>query len=494
MGAFSLNTNISSMNAQRINRETNRDLTGSMEKLASGLRITKAADDGSGETISNSLRKQSSAIGQSIKNANDAVAIIQIADKAMDEQLKILDTIKVKATQAAQNGQTKETREAIQSDIQKLLNSLDDVAMNTSFNSQSLLSGSFTNKTFQVGGYSQQDITMTINSTLSTKVGSTRFETVTLVSGISDMTFNRVDGVNNIDLESVTIGSLEVGTGVKALADVINKNSDNLKNIRAGWTNRATASVAVTTNASIEGLKVNNITIGNISGIGTNDNDGKLVNAINEVKDLTGVEAYTDESGALNLRSLDGRGIRVSATSGLNSVGFANDTSLTDFGRLTLKRNGATDINFSDANNVTTTNPVAGTVMNLSDVNGALTADQTSAIGGFANANEANANGLGIGVTTLAGAMAMMDIADSAIMELDKIRSNIGSYQNSFISTINNISVTKVNVDSARSQLKDLDFAEESAFFNKKQLLTQSGSYALSQANQIPANVQKLLS
>ncbi len=72
-----------------------------MEKLSSGLRINKAADDASGMIIADSLRSQASALGQAINNTNDAMGIIQIADKAMDEQLKILDTVKVKATQAA---------------------------------------------------------------------------------------------------------------------------------------------------------------------------------------------------------------------------------------------------------------------------------------------------------------------------------------------------------------------------------------------------------
>ncbi len=86
--------------------------------------------------IADSLKSQANALGQAIANGNDAIGIIQTADKAMDEQLKILDTIKVKATQAAQDGQTADSRQALQKDIARLMESLDNIATQTSFNGQ----------------------------------------------------------------------------------------------------------------------------------------------------------------------------------------------------------------------------------------------------------------------------------------------------------------------------------------------------------------------
>ena len=103
--AFQINTNINALNAHAQGVGTQLGLKNSLEKLSSGLRINKAADDASGMIIADSLRSQASALGQAIANTNDGMGIIQIADKAMDEMLKILDTVKVKATQAAQDGQ-----------------------------------------------------------------------------------------------------------------------------------------------------------------------------------------------------------------------------------------------------------------------------------------------------------------------------------------------------------------------------------------------------
>ncbi|EJD2553455.1 flagellin, partial [Campylobacter jejuni] len=97
------------------------------------------------------------------------------------------------------------------------------------------------------------------------------------------------------------------------------------------------------------------------------------------------------------------------------------------------------------------------------------------------------------GVTTLKGAMAVMDIAETAITNLDQIRADIGSVQNQVTSTINNITVTQVNVKSAESQIRDVDFAAESANYSKANILAQSGSYAMAQANAVQQNVLKLL-
>lgn len=492
--SFKLNTNIASINSRQIGIATNKELTNSLTKLSSGLRINKSADDGAGQSIADSLRKQSSAIGQSIRNANGAIGIIQIADTAMDEQIKILDTIKVKATQASQDGQTVETRKSIQADISKLLTSLDEIAKNTSFNGQNLLNGNFVNKRFQVGAYANQDIKVSINSTHSSKIGSVRFETTTIVSGTSQLTFSAVSGQHDITLESVDVGSLNTNTGIGALADMINKNSNRLGGVRASWSNTTTGSSSIVA-GNITDLTINNIVIGNVSNIQTNDSDANLVNIINRETNNTGVEAFTDTEGKINLRSVDGRGVVISASSGLANLGL-NANGESNFGRLTLRRESSKDIGLSDAGAVLTTNQSSQATMNLADAKGRIDKDLASAIGMFENLNQANditANSINIGLTTMAGAMAIMDIADSALKHLDDVRAQIGSNQSAFTSTINNISVTKINIDASQSQIRDVDFATESSTFQRQKILSQSGSYALSQANQIPQSITKLL-
>ena len=103
---FRINTNIGALNAHANSVVNAGQLDKSLSRLSSGLRINSAADDASGMAIADSLRSQAATLGQAINNGNDAIGILQTADKAMDEQLKILDTIKTKATQAAQDGQS----------------------------------------------------------------------------------------------------------------------------------------------------------------------------------------------------------------------------------------------------------------------------------------------------------------------------------------------------------------------------------------------------
>jgi len=511
---FRINTNVAALNAHANAQMNNRALNDSLEKLSSGLRINKAADDASGLAIADSLRGQGNALGQAIKNANDGIGIIQTADKAMDEQVKILDTIKTKATQAAQDGQTTETRKALQQDIVKLMEELDNIAGTTSFNGQQLLSGKYTNKEFQIGAYSNTTVKASIGATSSDKIGSTRFETGDLTANstsstaeataaLTDVTMNflSVDGKNNIKLESVAI-STSAGTGIGVLAETINKNS-NATGVRASWQVQGSGTGAVTS-GTVKGLKINDVTIGTIE-VQKNDKDGNLVNAINAVKDRTGVEASIDDEGKLVLNSIDGRAINVNTASASTVLGGGDFTNASTagadviVGRLTLTRLDARDIQVSGSNlsavGMASSQSVAETTINLRTIKGGFSADQTSAMG--ANANVADStrhkNGLGAGVTTLEGAMAVIDIAESAQKMLDKIRSDLGSVQNQLTSTINNISVTQVNVKAAESQIRDVDFAAESANFNKHNLLAQSGSYAMSQANAVQQNVMRLL-
>jgi len=485
---FRINTNIAAMNAHTNATMTNRGLDSSLSKLSSGLRINSAADDASGMAIADSLRSQGNSLGQAVRNANDAVSIMQIADKAMDEQLKILDTIKVKATQAAQDGQSGDSRKALQADIVRLMESLDNIANTTSYNGQALLSGGFTNKEFQIGAFSNQTVKTSIGNTTSSVIGSARFETTDNItaggSAGSVETFVISNGSQTITLESV-IFSHGANTGLGVLADTINKNSD-LTGITAtvSVVSQSTAAIAI---SNVSGLAINDVVLGDFS-VKANDSDGTLVNAINARTADHGVIAATNSEGKLVLTSVDGRGIHV--TSGI----IAADMSGSNYGRLTLINQNGGDIKVTAGANLFVSATYEAT-LNLSDVRGNIGSADALAIGAAANDSQelTMSKGIGAGVSSLKGAMATMDIAQSAQKLLDGIRADLGSVQNSLFSTINNISVTQVNVAAAESQIRDVDFAAESSNFSRLNILAQSGSYAMSQANAVQQNVLRLL-
>ncbi len=143
-------------------RESQKSLTDSLVRLSSGKRINKAADDASGMAIAASLESQFLGLGQSIRNAVDAVSITQVADGALEESAGLVMAIREKALQAANDSQSFASRQALQADINKALSALNGIAQNTSYNGQNLFSGQFTNKAFQIGISSGETVALNI--------------------------------------------------------------------------------------------------------------------------------------------------------------------------------------------------------------------------------------------------------------------------------------------------------------------------------------------
>ncbi|EJE1681456.1 flagellin A [Campylobacter jejuni] len=572
---FRINTNVAALNAKANADLNSKSLDASLSRLSSGLRINSAADDASGMAIADSLRSQANTLGQAISNGNDALGILQTADKAMDEQLKILDTIKTKATQAAQDGQSLKTRTMLQADINRLMEELDNIANTTSFNGKQLLSGNFINQEFQIGASSNQTVKATIGATQSSKIGLTRFETGgrILASGEVQFTLKNYNGIDDFQFQKVVI-STSVGTGLGALADEINKNADKT-GVRATFTVETRGMAAVRAGTTSDTFAINGVKIGKVE-YKDGDSNGALVAAINSVKDTTGVEASIDANGQLLLTSREGRGIKIEGSIGGGA--FINKDMMENYGRLSLVKNDGKDIlisgtglsftgfgasNFISQASVSLRESKGQLDSNIADAMGfgsvnkglvlaasSISAYMSSAGSGFSAGSgysagsgkgysailSANAiaissasaiskiynvsqgsgfssgstlsqfatmktsagNSLGAkdetaGVTTLKGAMAVMDIAETAITNLDQIRADIGSVQNQVTSTINNITVTQVNVKAAESQIRDVDFAAESANYSKANILAQSGSYAMAQANSVQQNVLRLL-
>ncbi|AGQ95639.1 flagellin [Campylobacter jejuni] len=572
---FRINTNVAALNAKANADLNSKSLDASLSRLSSGLRINSAADDASGMAIADSLRSQANTLGQAISNGNDALGILQTADKAMDEQLKILDTIKTKATQAAQDGQSLKTRTMLQADINRLMEELDNIANTTSFNGKQLLSGNFINQEFQIGASSNQTVKATIGATQSSKIGLTRFETGGRISSSGEVQFTlkNYNGIDDFQFQKVVI-STSVGTGLGALADEINKNADKT-GVRATFTVETRGMAAVRAGTTSDTFAINGVKIGKVA-YEDGDANGALVSAINSVKDTTGVEASIDANGQLLLSSREGRGIKIEGSIGGGA--FINKDMMENYGRLSLVKNDGKDISISgtglsftgfgasnfisqvsvslreskgqlDANTADamgfgsvnkglvlaassiadymsaegsgfsagsgysvgsgknysatlTANAIAissvSTISKIYNVSTGSGFSSQSGLSQFATMKTSAGNSLGAkdetaGVTTLKGAMAVMDIAETAITNLDQIRADIGSVQNQVTSTINNITVTQVNVKAAESQIRDVDFAAESANYSKANILAQSGSYAMAQANSVQQNVLRLL-
>ena len=547
-GGMRIVTNVAALQGVVANTNNSSNLQKSLERLSTGLKINAAKDNASGLAIANQLKTQASSLKQAIDNGNQANSMMLTADKAIDEQSNILDQIKTKAIAAAQDGQNTKTRNMLQADIVRLMEELDNIANTTSFNGKMLLSGGFINQEFQIGDRSNITVKATVGSTQSSKLGLTRFETginVTshvgggtlfsaaaggslsqgIAASIKGLTLKNYDGRGN----DWTYGTVKLGykvnEGLGAMAEEMNKASAET-GVRATAIVQSKGVVAVQAGSTSDAFTINGVLIGKLTWE-ANDRNGALVNGINAYKDTTGVTASIDGQGKLILNSADGRGIYLTASAAaqmqLSNMGITSTADATgkylNFGRLSLVKNSGSDIVFATTAGAATAAALIGYsssevvsqyTMSLRETKGAFDALKADAMGMYgtklgagltarlytamaASIAHDGVKDITAGVTTLKGAMAVMDVVETAILNVDQIRADIGSVQQQIDSTITNISTTQVNLKAAESVIRDVDFADESANYSKSSILAQSGAYALAQANASSQYVMQLL-
>ena len=440
-----INTNINSMTAQESAVQVGKNLQTSLEKLSSGLRINKASDDASGMAIADKLRTQASSLGQSISNGNSAASLIQIADKAMAEQSNILDIVKSKLIQAKTATTSADGRKAILKDVQKLLTQLDNIASTTNYNGITLLQKSSTDTgatsalLFQIGESSSN----TISST------SARANTASLGGG-------------DTTLQAATSGAYTL----------------------ANSTSTATSSVSVNDSGASSGVRVDTA---NASGVLDLTVSGK-------VGQISGAQSTLVVSDAEAIDYLDGIALNNASLSGSDGTYVLTGNSVNlgdfDFGSLEVDTStNGTGIIFRTDDTITITNNDTSTTatgdLTISGLNAASVVTGGSLLDSL--------KGLGEDSLTAELAGSYMATVDEAITQLNTTRSDFGSTQNQLDSAIRNMMTTQTNIKAAESVIRDVDYAQESANFNKQNIVAQAGTYAMSQANMIQQNVLRLL-
>jgi flagellin len=350
--------------------------------------------------------------------------------------------------------------------------------------------GSVTRTISQINS-SNGSITISLATSISaTAISLTSRSVVGTSYTTSDYAQYTVEGVK---LEGVQMtdasGNGVAQTGLGRVADLINSTASST-GIKAVANTEFNGTIRVGAGTLAADMKINGITIlAQGDSLVAADSDNKLINAINANTAKTGVTASLESDGTLTLKS-DGRAVNLS--------GFTTLTGLNDgvhTGTLTLTKQGSGVINATSShysNSGLTTASIGASA--LTDV--AVSAKLSDLIFGKVDDNHDgvlnSSDTVGL-LRTREGASRAMDIVESAITQLDSIRADLGSVQNQLVVTVNNISVTQVNVRAAESQIRDVDFAAESANFSKFNILAQSGSYAMSQANAVQQNVLRLL-
>ncbi|MCT7519793.1 flagellin N-terminal helical domain-containing protein [Aliarcobacter cryaerophilus] len=439
-----INTNISSLGAQEAAQNTNKNIANSLEKLSTGLKINKASDDASGLAIADKLRTQVTSINQGIANGNSAIALLQIADKSMSEQGKILDTIKSKLIQANTDTTSADGREAIRKDISKLLTQLDNIAKQTNYNGTSLLQSGYNDQKASAG--------------LSFQIGENKSDLITN-SAVRSNTLGLGGGDNKIT--SGAGGAFATGSNILA-----NSATMQLK---------ATSAITFETKAAAGTGAAESLVVG-----------GKIgkITAVGNNLTITKVDKKTEET--LKLIAIQSTG------------GFSYNSGGTEF-TFTLTTGKVLDLNQLEVASMQLDQKATGTISITSsgvisvtnlDTNNKTTIGGNNVTGGDVLASLA---ALKEGELTVDNASKFQGVIDSAITGLNGYRGDIGSTQNQVESAVRNLMTQSTNIKAAESIIRDVDYAEESANFNKLNIISQAGSYAISQSNATQQNVLRLL-
>ena len=465
-----INTNISSLTAQRNANRTQGDLSTAINRLSSGLRINSAKDDAAGMAISERFTAQIRGLNQAARNANDGISLAQVAEGGLSSISTNLQRMRELSVQSANATNSSSDRAALQQEVAQLTAEIDRVSSQTQFNGTNLLDGTFAAQQFQVGANAGQTITVTgIASARASGLGVSYTASVTggpttltpLVSGALTL--------NGVAIQVPTAGSSagQTITSAWAVAQAINGSQSTVvatANTTA-YTGAAPTVAAIPPNTfTINGVSIGNITLG-----GSAAAQGAIsAAAINQVSAATGVTASANAtSGALTLSAADGRNIDVAGV--VANTGLASQIN---YGTVTL----ATSSTSAQSIIVGGTAPLSA---------GFTPATTPSSLTGTALSN--------LDISTVAGANTALASLDSALTTIASERAKLGAIQNRFGSTIENLQTSSENLSASRSRIQDADFAHETANLARAQVLQQAGTAMIAQANQMPQQVLALL-
>ncbi|MGZ8175480.1 MULTISPECIES: flagellin N-terminal helical domain-containing protein [Methylobacter] len=352
-----INTNISSLNAQRNLNKSQAAGMQAMQRLSSGLRINSAKDDSAGLAISDRMSSQIKGMTQATRNANDGISLAQTAEGALGEITNNLQRLRELSVQSANATNTTSDRASIQQEADQLLKEIDRVAGQTEFNGTKLLDGSFKNQNFQIGANSGQQISVTMNSATTQTLGTGDASALTArASGViagGGTTPAMVAG--DVNINGVAIGasaassdnsSFAAAAG-SAIAKAAAFNAATNKTGVTATINATTVEGTSMTGAAKDGvIDINGVQTSTVYTTSDTAATRKaVVSAINAISDRTGVTATDSgtDSGGVSLTAADGRNISVgfdaaggtnnnlsSATTGLNASATAITAATTN--------------------------------------------------------------------------------------------------------------------------------------------------------------------
>ena len=454
--------NMQAANANRMLNVTTSAQSKSTEKLSSGYRINRAADDAAGLTISEKMRKQIKGLDRASTNAEDGVSAVQTAEGALTEVHSMLQRMNELATQSANGTNSNTDRKAIQDEIDQLTTEIDRVSETTKFNETYLLKGDGAEKAHNVNahdagldGVTLTDKGDTVDVTLKTLNAGDKIS----IAGKNYSIGSTADEAKKL-LGTTYDGSVKAtinGTEYTLVAD-----GDEDK--PANKLNKASIETLVVGGATVEvgGKKAFVITDKAPNADGIDDNDSTVI---------TAGKAYQLQTAEIVKASSIGTD---TVAKNKTTVNDAFGTATTNF---TLQKG---TVSYKDALSF--------------NLHVGADADMTNKI--TVNIDSMNSAGLGvkgIKADTEQDATYAIDAIADAISTVSSQRSALGAVQNRLEHTINNLDNVVENTTSAESRIRDTDMAEEMVNYSKNNILAQAGQSMLAQANQSNQGVLSLL-
>ena len=477
-----INNNISAVitNKQLLGTESN--LSASMEKLSSGLKLNHASDNPSGMAISNKMKAQIRGLDQASQNASDGTSVIQTVDGALGEVTDMLQRMRELAVQAANGTNSQKEKEACQLEIASLRDEVDRISETTEFNTKSLLDGSldarvyadkenrdnisriYVSDSVAEGTYSLKVDKAATNATYDTGIHVDDLVGKNGQLSINGYTVEITDQMTKEEIYTALRDGAEIGECT------ISQIDEPLSFTSTVYGSHAAVSL-------IQQSKDGDIFGAGIPNTET-DPDAKAVVTTGENAKVT-LDAANSAFDPRATVSYDGNKITITNTDGFN-MSFLLEAGF---------EAGATT-----AAGTTTTGVINLEVTDIGIMDLQIGANEGQTMQVRIPATDADSLYIDdIDVTTVNGPSKAMERLDSAISTISQIRSQIGAYENRLDYTVDSLDETQENMETALSRIEDVDMAEEMTEYTKYNVLQQAGTSVLAQANELPTQALQLL-
>ncbi len=471
-----INTNVAALTAQRGLTQSQKTLSDTLQRLSTGLRINRGADDPAGLIASEGLRSEISGLNQAVSNSSRASNVISTAEGALGEVANLLLNIKSLVVQAANSGAlSKEEVEANQLQVDSAVESITRISNTTTFAGLHLLNGSMDYVTSGVSNTSVEalhisqanfgtaaSIPVNVNVVTSAKTAQLQFATSAVVSSIT------LEIAGNEGVETLKFTS---GTTASAIAFAVNRTSDTT-GVTASLINAANAASGITFSSATYGSK-SFVAVTAQNGTFTTQNTAGAASVR-----VVGQDVTATVNGALTVG--DGRSLKLN-TSTLDMELTLDPSVGTGSTSFTITGGGAKfqlgpQVSANQQVNVGIQS-VAASKLGDRDVgflNDVVTGGSATLVGGKAQ----QASG----------------IIERAIRQVAVLRGRLGAFEKNTLQTnMNSLNVALENVTASESSIRDADFAQETSALTRAQILTQAGTSVLSTANSSPQSVLTLL-